>query len=149
VPPGLAADLNVDGLDRPRAKARILNQRKAGRVIIDKLTHIEPLMPLADLKPGANGRHRLVPGGHPLRLAIVAAIPVIAFLAFIPSWIQKWLWMRQLATREPTRHESPFISVHRAPIRGGRGQGCLYWDPEGSPPSKHGRQEGQDNGVRK
>ena len=29
-------------------------------------------------------------------LAIVGAISIIAFLAFMPSWIQKWLWMRQL-----------------------------------------------------
>jgi hypothetical protein len=52
---------------------------------------------------------------------------------------------------EPTRHESPFLSVHRArTVRGRLGQGCLYWDPEGgSPPPKHGRQEDQDNGVRK
>ena len=27
---------------------------------------------------------------------IVGAISLIAILAFIPSWIQKWLWMRQL-----------------------------------------------------
>ena len=27
---------------------------------------------------------------------IIGAISVIAILAFIPSWIQKWLWMRQL-----------------------------------------------------
>jgi uncharacterized membrane protein (UPF0182 family) len=26
----------------------------------------------------------------------IGVILVIAILAFIPSWIQKWLWMRQL-----------------------------------------------------
>ena len=31
-----------------------------------------------------------------MRLVIVGAISVIALLAFITSWIQKWLWMRQL-----------------------------------------------------
>jgi len=30
-----------------------------------------------------------------MRLVIVGAISVIAILAFIPNWIQKWLWMRQ------------------------------------------------------
>ena len=29
-------------------------------------------------------------------LAIVGAISIIALLAVVPSWIQKWLWMRQL-----------------------------------------------------
>ena len=31
-----------------------------------------------------------------MRLAIIGAISLIAILAFIPSWIQKWLWMRQV-----------------------------------------------------
>jgi uncharacterized membrane protein (UPF0182 family) len=31
-----------------------------------------------------------------MRLVIVGAISVIAILALIPSWIQKWLWMRQV-----------------------------------------------------
>ena len=31
-----------------------------------------------------------------MRLAFIGAILVIAILAFIPNWIQKWLWMRQL-----------------------------------------------------
>jgi hypothetical protein len=35
-------------------------------------------------------------GVRPIRLAFIGAILVIAILAFIPSWIQKWLWMRQL-----------------------------------------------------
>ncbi len=66
--------------------------------MIDKLTPVEPSMPLADEKPSTNGHHPLR-GRRPmrlLRLVIVGAIAVIAILAFIPSWIQKWLWMRQL-----------------------------------------------------
>ena len=31
-----------------------------------------------------------------MRLVIVGAISVIALLAVITGWIQKWLWMRQL-----------------------------------------------------
>ncbi len=66
--------------------------------MIEKLTPIEPSRPLADEKRSANGHHPLR-GRRPmrlLRLLIVGAISVIAMLAFIPSWIQKWLWMRQL-----------------------------------------------------
>ena len=74
---------------------------RSGRTMIEKPTHVEPSRPLADEKPSTNGSHHPILGeltrvGRPMRLAIVGAISIIALLAFIPSWIQKWLWMRQL-----------------------------------------------------
>jgi len=69
--------------------------------MIEKPTHVEPSRPFADEKPSANGSHQPILGGHarvgrPMRLVIVGVISIIALLAFIPSWIQKWLWMREL-----------------------------------------------------
>jgi uncharacterized membrane protein (UPF0182 family) len=69
--------------------------------MIQQPPHIAPLRPVADGKPGGNGSHRLTSGGLPrvgipTRHLIGGAILVIALLAFIPGWIQKWLWMRQL-----------------------------------------------------
>jgi len=64
--------------------------------MIDKLTPVEPPRPFATVKPGVNGRHHTFRGKYPIRLAIAGAISVIAILAFIPSLIQKWLWMQQL-----------------------------------------------------
>ena len=63
----------------------------------DKPTQVEPSRLLGDERRSNNGNHRLFRRGYPLRLIIVGAISVIAILAFIPSGIQKWLWMKQLS----------------------------------------------------
>jgi len=59
-------------------------------------THVEPSRPLVKVNPSANGSHHFFRRGRPMRIVIVGAVSVIAILAFIPGWIQKWLWMRQL-----------------------------------------------------
>ena len=75
--------------------------------MIEKPPHVEPSKPVADGKPNRNGSHNVIGEtpprvggprgtGRPIRLAFFGAILVIAMLAFIPSWIQKWLWMQQL-----------------------------------------------------
>ncbi len=77
--------------------------------MIEKPPHVEPPKPVADGKPNGTGSYNVIQetqpraglskGGSPRRpigLVIIGAIAVIAILAFIPSWIQKWLWMRQL-----------------------------------------------------
>ena len=73
--------------------------------MIEKPPNIEPARPLADGKPNGNGSHHVIRetppkvgprAGRPIGLAFIGAILVIAILAFIPSGIQKWLWMRQL-----------------------------------------------------
>ena len=74
---------------------------RSDRTMIEKPSHVEPSRPLANEKPSSNGSHHPILGeiprvGRPMRLVIVGAISLIAILAFIPSWIQKWLWMRQL-----------------------------------------------------
>ena len=33
---------------------------------------------------------------RPLRLTIAAVVVLIALLAIVPGWVQKWLWMRQV-----------------------------------------------------
>ena len=73
--------------------------------MIEKPPHVDPSRPLAEEKPNGNGSHHII-GKTPPRvgprvrrptgLVFVVAILVIAVLAFIPSGIQKWLWMRQL-----------------------------------------------------
>jgi uncharacterized membrane protein (UPF0182 family) len=62
--------------------------------------------PRALEKPSTNGSQHAFGGGsprvwrltigRPMILGILGAISIIAFLAFIPSLIQKWLWMRQV-----------------------------------------------------
>jgi uncharacterized membrane protein (UPF0182 family) len=74
--------------------------------MIEKPPHVEPSKPVADGKPNGNGSHNVIREmqprvwppreGRPIGLAIIGAIAVIAILAFVPSWIQKWLWMRQV-----------------------------------------------------
>ena len=63
--------------------------------MIEKPLHIEPPRP-----PGIEPRSVVVnyhfPRWRPLRSIIVAVVLLIALVAFIPGWIQKWLWMRQL-----------------------------------------------------
>ncbi len=75
--------------------------------MIEKPPSVEPSRQVPDGKPNGHGSHHVIRetpprvggptgAGHPMRLAFIGAILVIAILAFIPSWIQKWLWMRQL-----------------------------------------------------
>ena len=75
--------------------------------MIEKPPRIEPSIPVADGKPNGNGSHHIVREtpprvggprgiGRSILPALIGAILVVAILAFIPSWIQKWLWMRQL-----------------------------------------------------
>jgi len=75
--------------------------------MIEKPPSVEPSRQVPDGKPNGHGSHQVIREtpprvggprgvGRPIRLAFIGAILVIAILAFIPSWIQKWLWMRQL-----------------------------------------------------
>ena len=69
--------------------------------MIDTPPQVEPLQPVADGKPNRNGSYNVVREtrprvGRPVELLIIGAISVVAVVAFIPSWVQKWLWMRQL-----------------------------------------------------
>jgi len=75
--------------------------------MIEKPPHVEPSIPVADGKPNGSGSHHIIREtpprvggprgiGRSIRLAFIGAILVVAILAFIPDWIQKWLWMRQL-----------------------------------------------------
>ena len=69
--------------------------------MIEKPRHVQPSRPLADEKPSTNGSHHPILGeiprvGRPMRRVIAGAILLIAILTFVPSFIQKWLWMRQL-----------------------------------------------------
>src|SRR5690242_2389531 len=79
-----------------------LETEPSDRTKIEQPPHVEPSRPLADEEPSANGNQYAVTQGAPprvrrtMRLVIVGAISVIAILAFLPNWIQKWLWMRQV-----------------------------------------------------
>ena len=76
--------------------------------MIEKPPHVEPSTPVRDGKPNGSGNHHIIRqapprvGGprrveRPIRLVVfIGVIFVIAILAFIPGWVQKWLWMRQL-----------------------------------------------------
>ncbi|MEO8052965.1 MAG: hypothetical protein ABI833_21360, partial [Acidobacteriota bacterium] len=69
--------------------------------MIEKPIHIEPSTPVEGEKPSTNGSQHRIAGNSPriggrYRLAIAGAISIIAILAFIPGWIQKWLWMDQV-----------------------------------------------------
>jgi len=72
--------------------------------MIEKPPHIEPAMPLAGEKPSTNGSHQFIRAerpkvGRPMRRAIAGAIAVVAVMAtcaFFASWVQKWLWMREV-----------------------------------------------------
>jgi uncharacterized membrane protein (UPF0182 family) len=69
--------------------------------MIEKPIHLEPSKPVADGKTNGNGSHQFIRPerpkiGRPTRRVIAGAIAVIAILAFIAGWIQKWLWMRQV-----------------------------------------------------
>ena len=64
--------------------------------MIEKPTHGEQPRLLAGEKSRAAGNYRIFRRWRPLKLIIVAAVVLIALLAVISGWIQKWLWMRQL-----------------------------------------------------
>jgi len=77
--------------------------------MIEQPPNIDPSKPVADGKPNGDESHNVIREvqprvgppreGRPRRpigLVIMGAISVIAILALIPSWIQKWLWMRQV-----------------------------------------------------
>jgi uncharacterized membrane protein (UPF0182 family) len=63
--------------------------------MIEKPLHIEPPRPPAiELHSVVVNYH--FPRWRPLKFIIAAVLVLIALVAFIPAWIQKWLWMRQL-----------------------------------------------------
>jgi len=75
--------------------------------MIEKPPSVDASKPVADGKPNGNGNYQIIretpprvgePAGTggPIRLVLIAVVAVIAILAFIPAWIQKWLWMRQV-----------------------------------------------------
>ncbi|MGA2212401.1 MAG: UPF0182 family protein [Bryobacteraceae bacterium] len=79
--------------------------------MIEKPPSIEPSRPAESKKPNGNADRRTIREtaletpprvggptgvGRPMRLVFIGLIAVVAILAFIPSWIQKWLWMHQL-----------------------------------------------------
>jgi hypothetical protein len=78
----------------------------SGRTMIEQPPHVEPSTPLADGEPNGKGSvhviHEMRPrlglpkGKRPTGRVIAGAISLLAILAFVPSWIQKWLWMRQV-----------------------------------------------------
>ena len=63
--------------------------------MIEKPLHSEPPRPPA-IEPRSVVVNYRFPRWRPLKFIIAAAIVLIALVAFIPGWIQKWLWMRQL-----------------------------------------------------
>ena len=63
--------------------------------MIEKPLHSEPPRPPA-FEPRSVVVNYRFPRWRPLKFIIAAAIVLLALVAFIPGWIQKWLWMRQL-----------------------------------------------------
>jgi uncharacterized membrane protein (UPF0182 family) len=63
---------------------------------IEKLTTIEPPRPPEGEQGGAVGSYGIFLRWRPLKFIIAAAVVLIGLVSFIPGWIQKWLWMRQL-----------------------------------------------------
>jgi uncharacterized membrane protein (UPF0182 family) len=72
--------------------------------MIEKPIPLEPARPPAADTASTNGSHHPIQGERPrigrsMRgaiAAVLAVIAVIAILVFISSWIQKWLWMREV-----------------------------------------------------
>jgi hypothetical protein len=64
--------------------------------MIDKPTHDEQPRPLAGEKHRVVGNDRIFRRWRPLKLILVVAVALIALLAVISGWLQKWLWMRQV-----------------------------------------------------
>ena len=63
--------------------------------MIDKPLHIAPPRSPAIEQRSVVVNYRFPPWG-PLKFIIAAAVVLIALVVFIPGWMQKWLWMRQL-----------------------------------------------------
>ncbi|MDR3698181.1 MAG: UPF0182 family protein [Candidatus Sulfopaludibacter sp.] len=63
--------------------------------MIEKPLHIEPPRPPAIESRSVVVNYRF-PRWRPLRFIIAAVVVLIAVMAFIPGWLQKWLWMRQV-----------------------------------------------------
>jgi len=63
--------------------------------MIDKPLHVAPPRPPA-IEPRSVVVNYRFPRWRPLKFIIPAAVVLIALVVFIPGWIQKWLWMRQL-----------------------------------------------------
>jgi hypothetical protein len=86
----------MDSAPLAHENARILDQGKTSRVIIEKPTPSERPRLLAGGKGGAAGYYRIFRRWLPLNLILFATVVLIALLAVISGWIQKGLWMRQL-----------------------------------------------------
>ena len=63
---------------------------------IEKPTTIEPPRPPEVEQGRAVGSYGIFRRWRPLKSIIAAVFLLIALVAVIPGWIQKWLWMRQL-----------------------------------------------------
>ena len=63
--------------------------------MIEKPLHVEPPRPPA-IEPRTVAVNYRFPRWRPLKFIVVAAFALFVVVAFIPGWIQKWLWMRQL-----------------------------------------------------
>src|ERR1039458_9331842 len=63
--------------------------------MIEKPLHIEPPRAPATEPRSVVVNYRF-PRWRPLKSIIAAVVLLVALVAFIPGWIQKWLWMRQL-----------------------------------------------------
>ena len=62
----------------------------------EELGTSEPPKPPEGEQDRGVGRYGILQRWRPLKFIIAAAIVLIALLAVVPSWLQKWLWMRQL-----------------------------------------------------
>jgi len=63
--------------------------------MIEKPLHLEPPRPPAIERRAVVVNYRF-PRWRPLRFIIAAVVVLIALMAIIPGWVQKWLWMRQV-----------------------------------------------------
>jgi uncharacterized membrane protein (UPF0182 family) len=63
--------------------------------MIEEPLHTEPPRPPSIERRAVVVNYRL-PRWRPLRFIIAAVVVLIALVAIIPGWLQKWLWMRQV-----------------------------------------------------
>jgi hypothetical protein len=63
--------------------------------MIETPLHTEPPKPPLVMRRTVVVNYRF-PRWRPLKFIIAAVVMLIALAAFIPAWVQKWLWMRQL-----------------------------------------------------
>lgn len=67
--------------------------------MLDKPTRVELAHSLTEKQGENEGHHRVSrgrPGVRRARLVFGGGLAVVAILASIPSWLQKWLWMREV-----------------------------------------------------